>query len=136
MNPVPLVASPGTFNAAVAINAPGTNGISIPVLVTIQGVPALDVSPASLSFGYQLGTSAPAAETLTLSSSTGANVSLHRNRSNHQLRKLDRPESEQRRYAQHFKRASEHVRFDGRNMRGTNQHFRAWRLRTPMYRCQ
>ena len=74
VNPVPLVASPGTFNAAVAINAPGTNGISIPVLVTIQGVPALDVSPASLSFGYQLGTSAPTAETLTLSSSTGANV--------------------------------------------------------------
>jgi uncharacterized protein (TIGR03437 family) len=60
----------------VAINAPGTNGISIPVLVTIQGTPSLAVSPAQLSFGYQLGTSAPAAETLTLSSSTGANVSF------------------------------------------------------------
>jgi uncharacterized protein (TIGR03437 family) len=74
VNPVPLVASPGTFNAAVAINAPGTNGISIPVLVTIQGVPSLNVSPVTLSFGYQLGTSAPAAQTLALSSSTGANV--------------------------------------------------------------
>jgi uncharacterized protein (TIGR03437 family) len=44
--------------------------------VTIQGVPALTVSPAQLSFGYQTGTSGPLAETLTLSSSTGANVSF------------------------------------------------------------
>ena len=72
VNPVGLTA--GTFDAAVAVNAPGTNGISIPVLVTIQGVPSLNVSPAQLSFGYQLGTTAPAAQTLTLSSSTGANV--------------------------------------------------------------
>lgn len=76
VNPVDLLATPGTFNAAVAINAPGTNGVSIPVLVTIQGVPALNVSPSKISFGYQLGTAAPAAETLALSSSTGANVSF------------------------------------------------------------
>ena len=76
VNPVDLLNTPGTFNAAVAINAPGTNGISIPVLVTIQGVPALNVSPAQLSFGYQLGTAVPAAQTLTLSSSTGVNVSF------------------------------------------------------------
>ncbi|HTC90563.1 MAG TPA: IPT/TIG domain-containing protein [Bryobacteraceae bacterium] len=77
VNPVALVGNPGTFNAAVAINAPGTNGISIPVLVTIQGVPALTVSPAQLSFGYQTGTtSGPLPETLTLSSSTGANVTF------------------------------------------------------------
>jgi uncharacterized protein (TIGR03437 family) len=76
VNPVALINSPGTFNAAVAINAPGTNGISIPVLVTIQGVPTLTVSPAGLSFGYQTGTSGPLPETLTLSSSTGANVSF------------------------------------------------------------
>ena len=72
----PLGISAGTFNAAVAINAPGTNGISIPVLVTIQGTPSLNVSPAQLSFGYQLGTAAPPAETLMLSSSTGANVTF------------------------------------------------------------
>ena len=76
VNPVALFNSPGTFNAAVAINAPGTNGISIPVLVTIQGVPTLNVSPAGLSFGYQTGTSGPLPETLTLSSSTGVNVSF------------------------------------------------------------
>ena len=74
VNPATLVATPGTFNAAVAINAPGTNGINLPVLVTIQGTPSLDVTPAKLSFGYQLGTAAPDAKTLTLSSSTGVNV--------------------------------------------------------------
>lgn len=74
VNPVGLNA--GTFDAAVAINAPGTNGISIPVLVTIQGTPTLDVSPAQLTFGYQTGTAAPAAESLTLASSTGQNVAF------------------------------------------------------------
>ena len=76
VNPSALLSVPGTFNAAVAINAPGTNGISIPVLVTIQGIPTLNVSPAQLSFGYQIGTSSAPAQTLTLSSSTGANVSF------------------------------------------------------------
>jgi uncharacterized protein (TIGR03437 family) len=76
VNPIPLLSSPGTFSAAVAINAPGTNGISIPVLVTIQGVPSVNVVPAKLSFGYQLGTAIPDAETLSVSSSTGANVSF------------------------------------------------------------
>jgi uncharacterized protein (TIGR03437 family) len=76
VNPVTFGSNPGTFNAAVAINAPGTSGISIPVLVTIQGVPALKVTPAKLSFGFQIGTAAPAAQTLALSSSTGANVSF------------------------------------------------------------
>lgn len=74
VNPVTLLGNPGTFDAAVAVNAPGTNGISIPVLVTIQGTPTLNVSPAMLSFAYQLGTPAPAAQTITLSSSTGVNL--------------------------------------------------------------
>jgi uncharacterized protein (TIGR03437 family) len=76
VNPVDLLASPGSFDAVVAINAPGTNGITIPVLVTIQGTPSMNVSPAQLSFGYQLGTAVPEAQALTLSSSTGANVSF------------------------------------------------------------
>ena len=76
VNPIDLLSSPGTFDAVVAINAPGTNGITIPVLVTIQGTPSVSVSPAQLSFGYQLGTAIPEAQALTLSSSTGANVSF------------------------------------------------------------
>jgi uncharacterized protein (TIGR03437 family) len=74
VNPVGLAA--GTFNAAVAINAPGTNGITIPVLVTVQGTPSLDVTPAQLSFGYQIGAAVPAEQTLAVTSSTGANVSF------------------------------------------------------------
>jgi uncharacterized protein (TIGR03437 family) len=76
VNPGSLLNTPGTFDAAVAINAPGTTGIAIPVLVTIQGTPALNVSPGQISFDYQIGTTAPAAQTLALSSSTGAGVSF------------------------------------------------------------
>ncbi len=75
VNPAALTGS-GVFNGAIAINAPGTTGISVPVLVTIAGTPALTVSPAQLSFAYQIGTTTPLAQTLTLSSSTGANVSF------------------------------------------------------------
>ena len=69
-----LLGSAGTFNAAVAVNAPGTTGNVLPVLVTLQGTPSLNVTPSQLSFGYQIGTSAPAAQTLSLTSSTGSNV--------------------------------------------------------------
>lgn len=82
VNPVNLQAFPGTFDAAVAINAPGTNGISIPIVVTIQGTPSLTVSPSQLSFEYQLGTASPVAQTLTLSSSTGVNVPFTANAQN------------------------------------------------------
>ncbi|MBZ5610477.1 MAG: hypothetical protein LAP38_19625 [Acidobacteriia bacterium] len=74
VNPASLGA--GTFNGAIAINAPGTTGISLPVLVTVAGTPALDVSPAQLSFAFQLSAGAPAAQTLTLTSSTGSNISF------------------------------------------------------------
>lgn len=66
----------GPFRAVVAINAPGTTGISVPVLVTLSGTPAIVVSPAQLNFAWQIGTAAPAAETLSITSSTGANVSF------------------------------------------------------------
>ncbi len=74
VNPASLQA--GAFTAAIAINAPGSNGISLPVEVTIGGTPAINYSPAQLSFGYQIGTSQPLAQTLSITSSTGANVSF------------------------------------------------------------
>ena len=76
VNPGSLLNTPGVFDGAVAINAPGTNGITIPVQVTVQGTPTLNIIPTQLSFGYQIGTTQPAAQTLNLSSSTGANVSF------------------------------------------------------------
>jgi trimeric autotransporter adhesin len=66
----------GTFNGAIAINPPGTNGVSVPVLVTIAGTPTLNVSPSQLSFAFQIGQAGPAAQTLMVTSSTGANVSF------------------------------------------------------------
>lgn len=75
VNPGALSGS-GVFNGAIAINAPGTTGISVPVLVTIAGTPALNVSPAQLSFAFQIGQAPPASQTLSLSSSTGANISF------------------------------------------------------------
>jgi uncharacterized protein (TIGR03437 family) len=74
VNPAGLQA--GSFQAAIAINAPGSNGVSLPVQVTIAGTPGINVSPAQLSFGYQIGTSQPLAQTLSVTSTTGANVSF------------------------------------------------------------
>ncbi|HLG95556.1 MAG TPA: IPT/TIG domain-containing protein [Bryobacteraceae bacterium] len=75
VNPGALSGS-GVFNGAIAINAPGTTGINVPVLVTLAGTPALNVSPAQLNFAFQIGQAAPATQTLGLTSSTGANVSF------------------------------------------------------------
>jgi len=75
VNPGALSGS-GVFNGAVAINAPGTTGIEVPVLVTIAGTPALNVSPNNLSFAFQIGQAAPASQTLSVTSSTGANLSF------------------------------------------------------------
>jgi uncharacterized protein (TIGR03437 family) len=74
VNPGGLLNNPGTFDGAVAVNAPGTTGIIVPVLVTIQGTPSVIVSPSQLSFGYQVGTAVPTGQTLTLTSSTGVTV--------------------------------------------------------------
>jgi len=74
VNPAGLQA--GSFAAAIAINAPGSNGVSLPVQVTIAGTPGINVSPTQLSFGYQIGTSQPLAQTLSVTSTTGANVSF------------------------------------------------------------
>ncbi len=73
VNPA-LLQGGGTFNGAIAINPPGSSGISLPVLVTVAGTPSINVSPAQLSFAFQLGTNPPAAQTLSITSSTGANV--------------------------------------------------------------
>ena len=74
VNPTGLQA--GTFTSAIAINAPGSTGQTLPVQVTIGGTPAINFSPGQISFGYQIGTSQPLAQTLAVTSSTGANVSF------------------------------------------------------------
>jgi uncharacterized protein (TIGR03437 family) len=74
VNPTALPATPGPFSGAVAINAPGTNGISLPVLVTLAGTPAIQLGASQLAFAWQVGTNTPATQSFSITSSTGANV--------------------------------------------------------------
>jgi hypothetical protein len=46
----------GTYNAIIALNPPGTTGITVPVLVNVASPSALNVAPSQLNFAYQLGT--------------------------------------------------------------------------------
>ena len=76
VNPTALPATPGPFSGAVAINAPGTNGVSLPVLVTLAGTPAIQVGSSQLAFAWQIGTNTPAAQSFSITSSTGAIVAF------------------------------------------------------------
>lgn len=76
VNPTALPATGGPFTGAIAINSPGTTGISLPVLVTLAGTPAIQVSSSQLNFAWQIGTTAPAAQSLAITSSTGVNVTF------------------------------------------------------------
>ncbi len=76
VNPTALPATPGPFTGAIAINAPGTAGISLPVLVTLAGTPAIQVGSSQLSFAWEIGTAAPAVQPLAITSSTGVNVTF------------------------------------------------------------
>ena len=73
VNPAELSGS-GPFSAAIAITPPGTAGTTVQVLVTLGGTPAIQFSPGQLNFAWQVGTTAPVAQTLSISSSTGAAV--------------------------------------------------------------
>jgi uncharacterized protein (TIGR03437 family) len=76
VNPTALPATPGPFTGAIAINSPGTTGISLPILVTLAGTPAIQVGSSQLNFAWQIGTAAPAAQSLSITSSTGVNVTF------------------------------------------------------------
>jgi uncharacterized protein (TIGR03437 family) len=76
VNPTALPATPGPFTGAIAINAPGTNGISLPVLVTLAGTPAIQIGSSQLNFAWQIGTAAPVAQSLAITSSTGVNLTF------------------------------------------------------------
>ena len=59
-----------TYNGSVAITAAGSTGSPKTVTVTLNvtaAAPTLTVSPAALTFAYQVGGTAPAAQTLTIS---------------------------------------------------------------------
>src|SRR5258706_2876404 len=74
VNPSSLTA--GIYFGAVAINAPGTTGLIIPVQVAVAPPPSVNVAPAQLSYAYQIGASTPAAQTLNVTSTGGGNIAF------------------------------------------------------------
>jgi uncharacterized protein (TIGR03437 family) len=77
VNPATLTA--GTYHGNVAITAAGTSNspFSIPVTLTITGVaPTITLSASSLNFSALTGASAPASQTVNVSSSAASSLSL------------------------------------------------------------
>jgi len=71
--------SPSTYNGTITIT-PAANGsaqpaVTIPVTLTVTFLPILNMSTSQMVFPYQVGQSTPAAQTVSLSSSTGAALS-------------------------------------------------------------
>jgi uncharacterized protein (TIGR03437 family) len=63
----------GTYNGTITIAAPGASNpsVSVPVTLTL-GSNALTVGPTTMSFAYQIAGTAPAAQTLTVGSTSTA----------------------------------------------------------------
>jgi len=65
--------SPGTYNANINIYFPTTaTSATIPVSLRVTAAQTVTATPTSLTFGYQLGSAAPMAQTVTVSSTGGA----------------------------------------------------------------
>ncbi|MGA2132917.1 MAG: putative Ig domain-containing protein [Bryobacteraceae bacterium] len=62
----------GTYSGDVVVKAVGSSvtAFDIPVILTVNAEPALTLAPTTMAFSYQIGGSAPAAQTFTVS--TGA----------------------------------------------------------------
>jgi uncharacterized protein (TIGR03437 family) len=68
--------SPGTYSANINIYFPTTaTTTTVPVTLKVTASQTVTAAPASLTFGYQLGGSAPAAQTVTVTS-TGGSVAI------------------------------------------------------------
>ncbi|MBM3745257.1 MAG: hypothetical protein FJW34_05630, partial [Acidobacteria bacterium] len=68
VNPTGL--SPGTYNGTVTLTPVSVVGgsLQVPVTLVVTGTPQLSASPSSVTFPYQTGTSAPAQQTVALTS--------------------------------------------------------------------
>ena len=64
----------GTYSGKVTITVPGAAAVVENVTLTVSTSPLLGLSPASLSFNYQVGSALPVAQDIT-PSSTGAAIS-------------------------------------------------------------
>lgn len=73
--------SAGTFYGAVTLNTPGGAGVVVPVTVNVNPPSSITVSPQQLSFAFQIGTTAPAAQTLNITAAGGGTISFTANAS-------------------------------------------------------
>ncbi|HEY6341920.1 MAG TPA: hypothetical protein VIY49_10545 [Bryobacteraceae bacterium] len=74
VNIQPNTLSQGTYNATVTLNLLGaaTPSITIPVTLTVGPAQTISATPNSLNFAYQIGSAAPAGQTIAVSSTGGA----------------------------------------------------------------
>jgi uncharacterized protein (TIGR03437 family) len=65
---------PGTYTGSLSIASAGAVNTpqTVPVTLIVTDTPVLNIAPTSLSFSYQSGAAAPAAQTLALASSAGS----------------------------------------------------------------
>lgn len=65
--------SPGTYTSTISLYFPTTaSSASVTVTLTVTAAQSVTASPTSLSFAYQLGSAAPAAQTVNVTSAGGA----------------------------------------------------------------
>jgi uncharacterized protein (TIGR03437 family) len=69
VNPSGLTAA--TYNGTVTIAASGATSQVVNVSLVVSSAPSISLSPSSLSFAYQTGGSAPAAQSVSIAGSSG-----------------------------------------------------------------
>jgi uncharacterized protein (TIGR03437 family) len=68
VNPTGLAA--GTYNGTITVTGTGAaNQLTIPVTLTVSTSTLLNATPSAVTFSYQTGTTAPGAQTITVTSS-------------------------------------------------------------------
>jgi len=75
----PAGLAPGSYSGSIAANSPTCGSAApLPVTLTVTGAPAagLSITPASLTFHYQLGGPAPASRSLAISGGSGQSFTL------------------------------------------------------------
>ena len=71
-----VLTTPGPFTGTITVSANGAVSQQITVNLTVSNTPTISASPSTLNFAYQIGTSAPAAQTVNIGGSSGLNFTV------------------------------------------------------------
>jgi uncharacterized protein (TIGR03437 family) len=63
--------TPNTYNASIAVSAPGAATQNVPVTLTVTPAPTISVTPSSLNFSYQIGSAAPTPQQISIGGAAG-----------------------------------------------------------------